>query len=178
MTLPLTPSQTVGPYFGLIEMTPSVVAEGTPGAIVLTGTLRDGAGGPVPEGMLEVWQADAKGNYRLTPVGDEGFTGFGRCHTDDEGRFRFDTIKPGRVPGPGGGMQAPHINIAIFGAGLVKPVRTRVYFSDEVEANAADLVLATVPAERRSLLVGTVDGRTVTIDLRLQGEDETPFFEM
>lgn len=176
--MPPTPAQTVGPYFGLIEMSPSLVDEETSGAIVLTGTLRDGAGRPVSEGMLEVWQADATGSYRLAPVGDDDFTGFGRCHTDNEGQFRFDTVKPGRVPDLGGGMQAPHINVTIFGAGLLKPVRTRVYFSDEAVANATDPVLATVPPDRRSLLVANVSGRTATIDLRLQGEDETPFFEM
>jgi protocatechuate 3,4-dioxygenase alpha subunit len=177
----LTPSQTVGPYFG-IAMTPEeasrLVPEGTPGSMSLTGTVRDGEGEPVPEGMIEIWQADQAGTYPSAPVGEgDGFTGFGRCHTDDDGRYRFLTVKPGQVPAPGGGVQAPHINMAIFGGGLLKPLRTRVYFSDETEANTADPVLATVVQDRRHLIIARVEGDTATLDIRLQGDDETPFFE-
>jgi protocatechuate 3,4-dioxygenase alpha subunit len=177
----LTPSSTVGPYFG-IALTPDelsrLVLDGSTGALVLTGTVTDGEGKAVPEAMIEIWQADAEGSYAGAPVCEgDGFTGFGRSHTDDEGRYRFITVKPGAVPAPGGGLQAPHINMAIFGGGLLKPLRTRVYFGDEAEANAGDPVLTTVEEARRFLLLAKMDGHTVTFDIRLQGDDETPFFE-
>lgn len=176
----LTPSSTVGPYFG-IALTPEelthLVAEGAAGALALTGTVTDGEGKPVPEAMIEIWQADAAGSYQTAPLGEGGFTGFGRCHTDDDGSYRLVTVKPGVVPAPDGGTQAPHVNMAVFGAGLLKPLRTRVYFDDEPEANAADPVLATVDEERRSLLLARVDGDTARFDIRLQGEGETPFFD-
>jgi protocatechuate 3,4-dioxygenase alpha subunit len=182
MTHLLTPSQTVGPYFGIV-MTPEgltrLVPEGSPGSIILTGKVQDGEGKPVPEGMIEIWQADPEGSYR--PARSEegsGFTGFGRCHTDDEGGYRFVTVKPGPVPAPGGDVQAPHISMAVFGGGLLKPLRTRVYFSDEPAANAADPVLQTVSQARRHLLLARVEGDTATLDIRLQGDDETPFFEV
>jgi protocatechuate 3,4-dioxygenase alpha subunit len=187
MTLPLTPSQTVGPYFGLAltpEGSSQLVAEDHPAAIVISGTLSDGAGQPVPEGMLEIWQANREGRY-LHPEDtrdelalEDGFRGFGRCHTDDDGRYEFLTIKPGPVPAPGGGMQAPHINVAIFGTGLLKPVRTRIYFSDEQEANAVDPVLSSVDERDRSLLVARLEGRRAVLDIKLQGDSETPFFDV
>ena len=177
----LTPSSTVGPYFGL-ALTPDeltyLVPENSEGALVLTGSVSDGEGKSVPEAMIEIWQADENGSYELAPVGaGEGFTGFGRCHTDDQGRFRFLTVKPGAVPAPGGRLQAPHINVAVFGGGLLKPLRTRVYFDDESEANAADPVLASVDEERRPLLIARVEKGTATFDIKFQGEDETPFFD-
>lgn len=186
MTLPVTPSQTVGPFFGL-ALTPDgsslLVSEDHPDAIVVSGTLYDGAGKGVPEGMLEMWQANPEGRY-LHPEDsredlrlDDGFSGFGRCHTDDEGRYRFLTFKPGPVPAPGGGRQAPHLNVAIYGAGLLKPVRTRIYFSDEEEANAADPVLSSIDEERRALLVARLERGKAVLDIRLQGESETPFFD-
>jgi protocatechuate 3,4-dioxygenase alpha subunit len=181
MSQELTPSSTVGPYFGIAlthEDLTCLVPEGSAGALVLTGTVTDGEGRPVPEAMIEVWQADEEGSYDADPVGDEeGFTGFGRCHTDAEGRYRFLTVKPGAVPSPGGGIQAPHISMAIFGGGLLKPLRTRVYFDDEPEANADDAVLATVDEERRLLLLARVEEGTAGFDIRLQGDGETPFFE-
>jgi protocatechuate 3,4-dioxygenase, alpha subunit len=182
MTHDLTPSQTVGPYFG-IAMTPDhlarLVPEETPGSIILSGKVRDGGGKPVPEGMIEIWQADSAGSYRLAAIGEgRDFTGFGRCHTDDQGEYRFVTLKPGPVPAPGGGVQAPHVNMAIFGGGLLKPLRTRVYFSDEPEANASDPILLSVSEARRPLLVARVEGDTATLDIRLQGDDETPFFDV
>jgi len=175
---PPTPSQTTGPYFG-IALTPDganeLVARGTPGSLLVWGTLRDSAGDPVREGMLEIWQADREGRY---PESDSGFTGFGRCHADDDGRFEFRTVKPGGVPGPDGTMQAPHLNVAVYGAGLLKPVRTRVYFSDEEDANAADPVLSGVDQTRRRLLIAGVEGDQVRFDIKLQGDDETPFFDV
>lgn len=174
---PPTPSQTVGPYFG-IALTPDraneLVADGTPGSVVLWGILSDAAANPVRDGMLEIWQADGEGRY---PQSDSGFNGFGRCHTDDDGRFEFRTVKPGRVSGSDGRMQAPHLNVSIYGAGLLKPVRTRVYFSDEGDANEEDLVLSAVDPTRRRLLIAAVEGNRVRFDIRLQGDDETPFFD-
>lgn len=180
MTAHLTPSQTTGPYFGIALTTDAeMVLPGAPTSISLIGKLTDGEGRPVAEGLVEIWQADADGRYELAPVGaGDGFTGFGRCHTDDEGRFWFRTLKPGPVPHPGGGLQAPHLNLAIFGAGLLKPLRTRVYFDDEEEANRTDPLLSSVDASRRHLLIGRIDGATVHHDIRLQGEDETPFFDV
>lgn len=172
-----TPSQTVGPYFG-IALTPDganeLVPADTPGSILVEGTLRDGAGAPVREGMLEIWQADEEGRYSES---DTGFTGFGRCHTDDQGHYEFRTIKPGAVLGPDGTSQAPHINVSVYGPGLLKPVRTRMYFSDQKTANSTDPVLSAVEESRRRLLVAGVTGVRVRFDVKLQGDDETPFFD-
>jgi len=172
-----TPSQTVGPYFG-IALTPDganeLVPADTPGSILVEGTVYDGAGTPVHDGMLEIWQADEKGHY---PESDGGFTGFGRCHTDDQGHYEFRTIKPGSVPGPDGTTQAPHLNVAVYGTGLLKPVRTRMYFSEDEAANSTDQVLSGVDEHRRRLLIAAVTGDRVRFDIRLQGEDETPFFD-
>lgn len=182
MTPELTPSSTVGPYFG-IALTPrglsELVADDTAGAITFRGTVTDGVGKAVPEAMIEIWQADQRGDYGSTPLGENhGFTGFGRCHTDDEGNYSFRTVKPGAVPALEGDRQAPHINIAIFGGGLLKPLRTRAYFSDEAAANSVDPALAMVDEDRRGLLVAEVAGNIVTFDICLQGDLETPFFEV
>lgn len=179
--LPPTPAQTVGPYFGM-ALTPEgssrLVPEPHPDAILISGTLTDGAGGPVKEGMIEIWQADPDGRYPDQPLPVDGFTGLGTCHASDEGSYEFITLKPGPVPAPGGGNQAPHINVAVNGLGILKPLRTRIYFSDEPVANAEDPVLRSVDEERRALLVARVDGQKATFDIRLQGENETPFFEV
>lgn len=180
--LPPTPAQTVGPYFGM-ALTPEgasrLVPADHPDAIVISGNLTDGAGSPVKEGMIEIWQAGADGRYPGQPLGvDDSFTGFGTCHADDDGSYEFITLKPGPVPAPDGGSQAPHINVAVNGLGILKPLRTRIYFSDEAVANAADPVLQNVDEERRGLLVARVDGQKVTFDITLQGENETPFFEV
>jgi len=177
--LPPTPAQTVGPYFGL-ALTPEgssrLVPEHHPDAIVISGTLNDGAGRPVKEGMIEIWQADADGRYPDQPLPADGFTGLGTCHAADDGSYEFITLKPGPVPAPGRGNQAPHINVAINGLGILKPLRTRIYFSDEPKANAEDLVLQSVDEKRRDLLIALLDGQKARFDIRLQGENETPFF--
>ena len=171
----------MGPYFGM-ALTPEgaavLVPEDHPDAIVLSGTLTDGAGNPVKEGMIEIWQADEDGRYPDPSRPMQGFTGFGACHAGDDGSYVFVTLKPGRVPAPGGGSQAPHINVAVNGLGILKPLRTRIYFSDEKTANSDDPVLQTVHEDRRRLLIARVDGGKATFDIQLQGEDETPFFEM
>ena len=156
-----TPSQTVGPYFalGLLDRRANeLVAEG----IRITGRVLDGAGEPVPDAMVEIWQADNDGRYRPD-------FGWGRAGCEGEGRFSFVTRKPGRVQG-----QAPHLSVLVFTRGLLKPVRTRMYFPDEEAANATDPVLSAVDDARTLIARSTEDG--LEFDIHLQGEDETVFF--
>jgi protocatechuate 3,4-dioxygenase alpha subunit len=137
-----TPSQTVGPFFHFAlteEDWLRLVALDHPQAIRIEGTVRDGAGEPATDAMVEIWQANSDGRYAHPedhrdelPL-EEGFTGFGRCQTDPEGRYEFVTVKPGAVPGPDGLPQAPHIDVAIFARGLLRQVVTRIYFPDELE---------------------------------------------
>jgi protocatechuate 3,4-dioxygenase, alpha subunit len=173
---PPTPSQTVGPFFavGLLWPDgPNVVPDGAPGAFRLSGRLLDGAGDPVPDALAETWQADPDGRF---PQPGDRFRGFGRCPSDADGRFVVVTVKPGPVPHPGGGTQAPHVDLAIFARGLLRQVVTRVYFADEPDANAADPVLAALPAPARAtLLAGPVAGG-YHLDIHLQGEHATTFF--
>jgi protocatechuate 3,4-dioxygenase alpha subunit len=191
----ITPSATVGPFF-LFGLVPSTYGGSdiitndlvTPDAsgerIRIEGRVTDGDGAPVPDALLEIWQADAAGRYahpadkRALP--NAAFKGFGRSPTDGEGRFWFTTVKPGAVPGPNGQMQAPHIAVNLFSRGILTHMVTRIYFSDEA-ANASDPVLALVPAERRSTLVAKHEVRgtspTYRFDIRMQGQDETVFFE-
>jgi protocatechuate 3,4-dioxygenase alpha subunit len=169
-----TPSQTIGPFFAFglcVEPQNELVEPGSAGAITLSGRLLDGAGEPVPDGMVEVWQADESGRRR------EGF-GWGRCATDEDGGFRFLTVKPGPVSGEDGTSQAPHLTLLAFARGLLKPVLTRVYFPDE-EANEADPVLAGIPdaADRETLIARAEDGE-LRFDIRLQGERQTVFFAL
>ena len=193
----ITPSQTVGPFFkyGLTSggkydwndaFTNNLVTPDASGErIHIEGRVFDGDGQPVPDVMLEVWQADAQGRFadpqdkRALP--NAAFRGFGRCSTDENGAYVFDTIKPGSVPDPDGKPQAPHILLAVFARGMLRHLYTRIYFGDEA-ANAADPVLAIVPAERRSTLIAAREsgnGNAVyRLDLRLQGDNETVFFEV
>jgi protocatechuate 3,4-dioxygenase alpha subunit len=180
--LQLTPSQTVGPYFS-IGMTwedgAYVVPDGTPDAIWIRGTVVDGAGEPVPDAVVEAWQADPDGRFDHPddPRGGTDFRGFARAPTDREGRFALLTLKPGPVPGPDGTTQAPHIDLSVFARGLLNRVVTRVYFADEAERNAADPVLRSVPEARRgTLLAAPAPDDGYRFDVRLQGEDETVFF--
>lgn len=185
-----TPSQTVGPFFHdalLAEDHTRLVDEDHPGAIRLRGTVYDGAGDPVPDAMLEVWQADASGRYAhlADPRGgsrEEGFTGFGRSGTDAGGAFEFVTVKPGRVAEPDGAEQAPHLLVSVFARGLLKQAMTRIYFPGEPGANAADLVLGAVEEGARSTLIATPEEGGLRFDVRLQpgpdGEPETVFFDV
>ena len=188
MSVALTPSQTVGPFFedSLLKDPVNVIAtENTRGErIRIEGRVLDGDGAGVPDGMVEVWQADAEGRYRhpadrQEEQVEEDFTGFGRSGTDDDGAFWFETIKPGAVPSPSGGRQAPHLNLCVFARGLLDHLVTRMYFEDE--SNATDEVLRSVAEHRRSTLVATrasVDGSTLyRFDIVLQGEGETVFFD-
>jgi protocatechuate 3,4-dioxygenase alpha subunit len=182
----LTPSQTAGPFLtiGLIDgpITNHLVDESDPRAIRITGVLLDGAGDPVTDGMVEIWQANATGRY-AHPADDredvpleDGFWGFGRSSTADGGRFDFVTLKPGRVPWVDGHLQAPHLLVGVFARGLLKRVATRMYFPDEEAANAEDpLLLALEPAERTTLVARAEDG-TLRFDIVLQGSGHTTFF--
>ncbi|HVW45624.1 MAG TPA: protocatechuate 3,4-dioxygenase subunit alpha [Solirubrobacterales bacterium] len=184
--LPPTPSQTVGPFFSFgleWEDGPFAVPAGTAGAIRVEGRLLDGRGHPIPDGLVETWQADPDGRFAHPDdprgaVAREGFRGFARCPTDDEGRWSVLTLKPGAVPGPGEGLQAPHIAVSVFARGLLQRLVTRIYFGDEEAANAADPVLGSLrggDAERATLIAAPVEGG-YRLDIYLQGPDETVFF--
>ncbi len=191
-----TPSQTVGPYFAY-GLTPEqygyaftsiaggvlAAEDGEGERIRIEGRVLDGAGEPVGDAMVEIWQADGQGRYAhpADPRSSNArFRGFGRVGTgtDPEQRFVFETVKPG-APGEG---QAPHINLVLFLRGLLSHAFTRIYFADEVEANDADPVLATVPAERRATLIAERDEAGDTpcyrFDIHLQGGRETVFFDL
>ncbi len=183
-----TPSQTVGPFFefGLLRPAqPDLVPMGTPDSIRIEGSVFDGEGVPVPDAMLEIWQAAPSGRYAHPEDGrsdlaiDDGFTGFGRKGTDAGGTYWFRTVKPGIVPWVDGRPQAPHLNVSIFARGLVHRLVTRMYFPDEAEANAVDPVLLSVedPAARTTLIAVSGDG-VLHFDLHLQGEGETCFFQI
>jgi protocatechuate 3,4-dioxygenase alpha subunit len=171
----LTPSQTVGPYLSIGMLhgphPTALVAPDDPRAVRIHGRVLDGAGEAVPDGMVEIWQADPEGRY-----GGDGFFGFGRSGTEDAGRFDFVTVKPGRVPWPEGGLQAPHLAVGVFARGLLKRVVTRLYFPDELEANAEDPVLSALSSVQRESLVAVPDGDSLRFDIRLQGAAQTTFF--
>jgi protocatechuate 3,4-dioxygenase alpha subunit len=187
MIVPATASQTVGPFLhiGLEWLTRDQLAPlGVSGErVTVEGRVLDGDGQPVTDAFIEVWQANAQGKYahpedwQEKPV-DPEFQGFGRVPTDNRGAFRFTTVKPGRVPNSGGGLQAPHLLIAVFMRGLLKQLVTRLYFPDE-PSNAADPVLSLVPAERRPTLIARGrDSGVLEWDVVLQGQDETVFFDV
>jgi protocatechuate 3,4-dioxygenase, alpha subunit len=184
----LTPSQTVGPFFRIGLERPEwndLTSSGARGEkIAIEGRVLDGDGAPVDDAVLEIWQADADGRYdhpddsRAGGRADPGFPGFGRAMTDAAGRYRFLTIRPGRVPGPGGALQAPHVDLTIFARGLLKQLVTRIYFADD-PSNESDAVLNGIadPAARRTLLAARQDG-AYRFDVVLQGKGETVFFDV
>jgi len=186
--LPPTPSQTVGPFFelGLLQPPrPELVPPGTSGAIRIEGTVFDGQGVPVPDAMIEIWQAGRSGRYahpedpREDLALDDGFSGFGRNGTDESGAFWFVTVKPGTVPWVDGRPQAPHLNVSVFARGLLHRLVTRMYFPHETEANAADPMLGSIEDSAvRSTLIATEKDRVLRFDIRLQGENETCFFQI
>src|SRR5262245_23764456 len=189
-----TPSQTVGPYlhigltqgaYGAREIFSAKLADaGLAGPhIRLEGRVYDGEGNVLPDAVLEIWQADGQGRYAHPadgrPLASNSFRGFGRCPTDKDGGFAFDTVKPGSVPGPNGSAQAPHINVGVLARGVVKRLFTRIYFPGEA-ANASDPILALVPADRRDTLIAKPDPAKpglLRFDIRLQGAGETVFFD-
>jgi protocatechuate 3,4-dioxygenase alpha subunit len=156
-----TPSQTVGPYFSLGLLDPPA-NELVQGGIRISGKVLDGAGEPVPDALVEIWQADEEGRYHPD-------FGWGRSGCDEAGRYSFLTCKPGTVEG-----QAPHLMVMVFARGLLKPVLTRMYFPNEQEANAGDRVLSAV--EDASTLVARPTQAGLEFDIRLQGEAQTVFF--
>lgn len=184
-----TPSQTVGPYFSLRlahDASESILTT-SDDRIIISGKVTDGDGNHIEDAFLEIWQAGTSGRYRHPDDTrdlelDEGFTGFGRAKSDFEtGEYRFETLKPGRVPDAEGAFQAPHISMVIQGRGMLNPAFTRIYFSDETAANADDLVLRSVPGERRDTLIAHLeegsDPPRYRFDIRMQGEGETVFFD-
>jgi protocatechuate 3,4-dioxygenase, alpha subunit len=189
----LTPSQTVGPFLALglpWADGPFVVPVGTPGAITISGRVYDVAGDPVPDALVETWQADehSRFDHPDDPRGAvssavPGFRGFGRCPTDAAGEYRIVTIRPGPLPSPGGGTEAPHLDVSVFARGLLDRLVTRIYFPDEAEANATDPVLAAMadPAIRQTLIASPAEGGgpgELRFDIRLRGERETVFFDV
>jgi protocatechuate 3,4-dioxygenase, alpha subunit len=185
----ITPSQTVGPFFayaltpesyGFVPLADNRLrtpdAEGTP--IRIEGRIFDGTGAVITDAMVEIWQADGAGLYaQQLPAGsNRRFRGFGRCETN-AGSFVFETVMPGRVPGPGEEMQAPHINIGVFSRGLLRRLFTRLYFEGE-PSNTEDQVLLLVPEERRRTLMASQSSPGAYVfDIHLQGGQETVFFE-
>ena len=186
MSLRASTSQTIGPYLriGLEWMqVEDMASKGVAGERVsIRGRIVDGDGKPVNDAAVEIWQANGHGRYAHAddkqdkPL-EASFRGYGRSLTDDSGAFRFNTIKPGGVPGPGGKLQAPHLSVTIFMRGLLKQLQTRIYFPDD-PANAQDPILALIPGERRSTLIArrTADG-TLEWNVVLQGKNETVFFD-
>jgi len=192
----ITPSQTVGPFFAY-GLTPTgrydwndafsnnlVTPDATGERIRIEGRVFDGDGKPVSDAILEIWQADAQGRFadpkdsRAMP--NSKFRGFGRCGTDTNGEYAFDTIKPGQVPDADGKPQAPHILVAIFARGMLLHNYTRIYFEGEA-ANASDPVMALVPPDRRATLIAARGGENANayrFDIHLQGEKETVFFDV
>ena len=187
MSLQITPSQTVGPFLAIGLPWPDgpfVVPEGTPGAITITGQVLDGAGEPVPDALIETWQADAESGFdhpddprgAVRPA-TPGFRGFGRSATDVDGRYQIVTVRPGPLPCPDGGTEAPHLDVSVFARGLLDRVVTRIYFADEAAANAEDVVLRALPDEAaRRTLIATPTDDGYRLDFSLQGDRETVFF--
>lgn len=184
-----TPGQTVGPFFALGLDRPEwadMTRHNPEGErIVIEGQVRDGDGAPVPDALIELWQANAAGRYdhladeQADKKIDPNFHGYGRVATDAGGRFRVTTIKPGPVPGRGNALQAPHINIAFFARGLLRQLHTRIYFSDEVAANTSDPLLSAIDdASVRNALIAHREGGVYRFDFVLQGKDETAFLDL
>jgi protocatechuate 3,4-dioxygenase, alpha subunit len=185
MSFQASASQTVGPYFsiGLSPLYRSELAwpQARGEHIRVRGRVLDGDGAPVPDAVLEIWQADAAGCYnhpedRCEPPPDPQFLGFGRIATGAGGEFEFGTVKPGCVPGPDGRPQAPHLLVNVFMRGILRQAVTRIYFDGDA-ANAEDPVLLLVPEGRRHTLLARRDSEGIhRWDIHMQGERETVFF--
>ena len=195
----VTPNQTIGPFFhyaltgrayGFAELVANDLTADASGAdehkIRIVGRLLDGEGQPIDDGLIELWQANPAGRYahpedRQDKPLTQGFAGFGRCATAEDGTFSFTSLKPGRVPGHGNSLQAPHICVGVLARGVLKRMVTRVYFEDEGKANGEDTVLESVDKARRATLIAaSEDGDipTYRFDIRIQGEKETVFFDV
>ncbi len=190
----ITPSATVGPFFkyGLTPQgayawndafSPSTITPDVAGErIVIAGRVLDGDGAGIVDALVEIWQADSAGRFAHPLQGggaNASFKGFARADTVNDGHFRFETIRPGLVPGPGGKPQAPHILVTVFARGMLRHLHTRIYFADQAAANAADPILNLVPQDRRATLIAarSADG-SYTFDIRIQGGAETVFFDI
>jgi protocatechuate 3,4-dioxygenase, alpha subunit len=184
LQLGVTPSATVGPYLAIGLTWPAGVwaaAEGAEGGFWIRGQVFDGAGAVVPDAMVETWQADPDGGFPSPedPRGAAsypGFRGYARSATIS-GEYSVFTLKPGRVPDGEGGLQAPHIDVSLFARGILDRVVARIYFADETEANAEDVVLRSLPDdEARRTLIATPSDDGYRLDFYLQGDRETVFF--
>jgi protocatechuate 3,4-dioxygenase, alpha subunit len=194
----VTPSQTIGP-FAAPALTPNekgkanynwsqlmagdlVTTDAVGERIRIEGRMLDGKDAPLEGILFEIWQADGQGRYahaRDPRRPNSSFKGFGRVETDAAGCFVFDTVKPGRVPGPNGTLQAPHVVVLVHIRGILRQVFTRLYFSDEA-ANAEDPILKLVPADRRETIIAQRDPSkpVYRIDYRIQGDRESVFFDI
>lgn len=191
MSLIQTPSQTIGPFFhyGLVDEGDEhiLVTDDTRGQrILIKGQVVDGNGDPVSDAMIEIWQADAAGIYGhpedpQQADADPNFKGFGRAATNENGIYSFKTVKPGVVAYDGETQQAPHVNVRVFARGMLIHAYTRLYFSDEKEANITDPILKLAPEDRRGTLIAPLEAKgdlpTYCFNIVLQGDDETVFFE-
>ena len=164
----ITPSQTVGPYFSIGLPWPDGPEAVPDGDVWIRGRVLDGDREPIPDALVETWQADPSGRYEV-----EGFRGFGRCPTDDDGTYAIRTVKPGPV-----GDQAPHIAVSVFARGLLDRVVTRIYFPEDAGAHASDPVLSRLAEAERATLVAVQVEDGYRFDVRLQGPDETAFFSV
>jgi len=189
--LGITASQTVGPFLKIAlegEGQEHVVSEKTKGALKIHGYVYDGEGQPVPDAVIEIWQANVHGKYNHPEDTSEAdlvpdFSGFGRSCTDEDGYFFLVTLKPGRVAGRGNSLQAPHAAVNVFARGMLKQQVTRLYFSDEVDANSEDPVLNSIEDETaRKTIIAQLDDvegiPTYKFDIHLQGKFETVFFDV
>ena len=192
MKAALTPSQTIGPFFaycltsdnyGRNLITSNTVQSQSDSKIRITGKVFEANGNYVPDAMIEIWQCDAQGRLPTEHHGtNTGFTGFARSGTDENGRYVFETVKPGRITTSNKILQAPHIDVLVFGRGLLSHLYTRIYFSDE-SCNSEDPILSAIEdSERRSTLIasrksGPDNRATYLFDIHLQGNSETVFFQ-
>jgi protocatechuate 3,4-dioxygenase, alpha subunit len=186
-----TPSQTVGPFYSLgLTRRPmnTLITDSTAGErIRVQGYVLDGDGKPVPDALVEIWQANSYGRYnhpddkQEKPL-DPNFIGWGRCAADKTGSFSFETIKPGPVPGPEQSVQAPHINVVVFARGMLVHAYTRIYFADEAVNDNDPVLLSIKSKKRRRTLIANRDDEdrksVYRFDIRLQGDNETVFFDM
>lgn len=182
-----TGSQTVGPYLHIgLDTEPrlsAMIGPDTPGErIRLRLRVLDGAGQPLPDALVELWQADASGRYvevadHPNPDPGEAFRGWGRRATDRSGWCEFETIRPGTTTTADGRQQAPHVNVCLFARGMLRHIFTRVYFAGD-PLLAGDPVMALVPEARRGTLVADLIDGAWTMTIRIQGEDETVFFDL
>ena len=190
--LGITASQTVGPFLTIALKADGqeyIVPETAEGALKLSGRVYDGEGQVVPDAVIEIWQANIFGKYDHPEDTSDfeiinDFSGFGRSCTDKDGHFFFITLKPGRVPGRGNTLQAPHVSVNVFARGMLKQQVTRIYFSDEVKANTEDSILNSIDDDyaRNTLIAQRKEGNDgileYTFDIHLQGKMETVFFDV